>query len=177
MDNTFSIYHRTSRQILRDLVYFTSGFLIPERGVIYGNPVARRPLHGDLVQRDTVIQISTETAGAHRPRIRGSKAFWYRRIDLASIVPLHSHAPAPTITGYPVDTYSLLPAINEYYGLKLTQNDVERQAYGPAEVAYLVASHASLAFSGRVQLSLSLPDIATVVDTTSIGKFEVVFDE
>ncbi|MBB5409269.1 hypothetical protein HDG34_003210 [Paraburkholderia sp. HC6.4b] len=172
MKPPYSIYHRTSPQILRDLVYFTSGFLLPEQGVIYGKPVAKKPVHGDTIKRDTVIEIGIERGGACSQRIRGRRSFWYRRIDLGLLDPPEAgHEPIP-ITAYPFDTYNILPAINEYYGLKLGQNDVENRVCGPTDVAYLVASSGSLAFSGCKELQLTLPDIASLVDTASIGEFE-----
>ncbi|MGF6604373.1 hypothetical protein P3T23_009128 [Paraburkholderia sp. GAS448] len=172
MKQAFSIYHRTSRQILRDLVYFTSGFLLPEQRVIYGKPVAKGPIHGDKVRRDTVIEIGIERGAACSPRIRGRRSFWYSRFDLGLLDPPEAgHEPIP-ITGYPFDTYSILPAINEYYGLKLRHDDVENRVCGPTDIAYLVASSGSLAFSGCKALQLALPDIASLVDTTGIGKFE-----
>ena len=119
MKQAFSIYNRTSRQILCDLIYFSSGFVLPDREVKFGRPVPEQPLHGDPWRRDTMVEVTMRPTWHDGHRIRGSKAFWYRRIDLASIVPLRAHAPPPPITAYPFDTYSLLPAINGYYGLKL----------------------------------------------------------
>ncbi|WP_233874960.1 DUF7941 domain-family protein [Paraburkholderia adhaesiva] len=172
MKPPYSIYHRTSREILRDLVYFTSGFLLPEQGVIYGKPVAKGPIQGDEVKRDTVIEIGIERGGACNPRIRGRKSFWYRRFDFGLLdSPEAGREPIP-IAGYPFDTYSILPAINAYYGLILRRDDVENQVCGPTDVAYLVASNGSLAFSGCRKLQLALPDITSLVETASIGKFE-----
>lgn len=172
MDNIFSIYHRTSRQIFRDLIYFTSGFEIPECGVTYGKPAAEKPLHGDPHQRDTVTAVSVEAVGAYGRRVRGTKAFWYRRVNLRQLIP-HEPDPEPiAVTAWPVYTWALLDGINRYYGLRLVRGDVVNLAYRPGEPAWLVADPGSLVFTGRARLEFQLPEISSLVDKTSLDGFD-----
>jgi hypothetical protein len=163
MKPLFSVYGRTSREILRDLIWFTSGFALPERDVSFGRPVPTKTRRIDPLRCDMKVVVTIHPTEWGNRCFSGSKLLFYRRIDLGSIRPLRAYEAVP-IPGFPFDLWSILPAINRWSGLKLEKEDIDNHVYGQEDVAYLVASHLSLAFCGRVRLNVVAAEVAKPVD-------------
>ncbi|WP_233874220.1 DUF7941 domain-family protein [Paraburkholderia adhaesiva] len=159
--------------------------MLPECGIGFGKPVQNRPLRGDALKCNTRVTVTIYGMeegkrcdegygdGRREEPLRGSRTFWYRRIDLRLVAASRVRRPAVPIAGYPSRTHELLDEINRYYGLKLEEEDVENLVYQPGETAWLVASPASLVFTGRTRLDLARPAITSLVDITSLGGFDV----
>jgi hypothetical protein len=152
-------YNKPAEQILRDLIFATNGFLVPPQGILFGNPIAQTPLTGDRYQRDTVITIEADPAMPWQ-QLTGTQTLLYKRVNLADFLPAANASggtvvPIP-ITAYPTDIWTLLPLINAYYGLQLTQADVLNTPIpAPVWPITMTANPASPAFSGSVVLNIA----------------------
>lgn len=160
-------FNKPAEQILRDLIFATNGFLVPAEGVLFGTPVAVTPLLGDRQQRNTTITIEMD-ASMPWQNLTGLQTLMYKRPSLADFVPVQSPVMPIVIASYPVTIWELLPQINAYYGLQLTEADVLNTEYdAPVYPIVMYAAPGSVAFTGSVVLNVQ--GVIAPVPPTSDG--------
>jgi hypothetical protein len=154
MRKTFFNYNKPAQQILQDLIFAANGFMLPDTGVTYGVPVAITSPQGRYSTLNSAIKVSIP----YQPGAQywGEKTFFYSRMDLANITAACNAMPI-VVASYPTDTYTLLPQINAYYALQLSQADVENTVYeNSAQSFIMTAQTTSLIFIDAVNFTASV---------------------
>lgn len=150
---TFFNYNKSSALIFRDLIFYTNGFWLPLTGVSYSAPVQVTTGSGATAYLNTAITVEIDY-GPGVPNY-GSKTFFYGRVSLATMAPVPGAQPI-VITSYPITAWELLPLINAYYGLQLTEADVLDTVYASPDGPFiLTAAPGSLVFTGTLVLPIA----------------------
>jgi hypothetical protein len=151
---TFFNYNKPAVDILRDLIYATNGFMLPATGVLYGTPLVVTPLVADPYQRDTVIEVSMDPSVPYQPWT-GHRTVLYKRLSLANMVLPMGVTPIQ-VAALPTTTYAMLAVINAYFGLQLSEADVQNTTYTEANAFLLSAAPGSLAFEGSLDITTAV---------------------
>jgi hypothetical protein len=153
----FFNYNKPSVDILRDLIYASNGFMLPASGVLYDTPLAVTPLVADRYQRDSVIKVQMDPTVPYQ-QWRGHRTFLYKRLNFADLIPNVPWNVTPTpipITTYPTNVYALLPQINAYYGLQLTEADVLNTSFASSAATFqMTAAPGSVSWEGTTYLPI-----------------------
>lgn len=154
---TFFNYDKPSQEIIRDLIFYVNGFMLPETGVTYGAPAA---FAGPDTGYFSYLNTSVEVSIAYQPYVPnyGKRTFFYSRLNLGNAYPVTNPTPI-VVASYPTDTYTLLPQINAYYGLQLGESDVLNTPYANAATDFLVTA----AVTSLVWTPASALDVTTSV--------------
>lgn len=150
---TFFNYNKPTEELLSDLIFATNGFRLPTTGVTYGTPVSTITSTSAASQPNTSITVSIAwTQGIQN---WGEQTFYYMRPTLANQIGVAGAQPI-AINSYPIDAWTLLPQINAYYGLQLTQADVLDTFYTSSAGPFiLTAAPDSLIFTGSISLPIA----------------------
>ncbi|WP_144106744.1 hypothetical protein [Paraburkholderia sp. BCC1886] len=146
--------NKSAQDLLRDRIFHSNGFLVPKTGMLYGVPKAVTPLPADVYERDTVIRVSVDPTVPFQ-RYRGEKCFLYKRTDLSTLTAVSSTPTPIAVASYPTTTYALLVQINAYYGLQLTEDDVQDITYASSLSPIMAATTTSLNYTGNLTLNLT----------------------
>lgn len=161
---------RSSMQIFRDLVYFSTGYRLPEEAIVV--TVEPNPYQSsDVLGRNTVAttMMPTKQSAYRTGNTTGNKTVTYSRYDLSVIKPRWDrYFDAPQ---QDTSTHAILDQINQFFDTCFTDQDLEDL---PIEAArfnlILKASEHSVAWVGQYG---SVPQLSTYLPVKKLSGFTV----
>lgn len=160
LDRMHMRYRKPSDQIVRDLIFYNTGYILPEEAK-FGTLEAEEPNPSDPLGRDTKLMVYIPQDVYSKSS--GGRWLYYRRLDLSKLEK-QSQSELTSHT-FPFSTYAILEQINLLYNIDLNQDDVQDTAYTDSTQPYkLMAKPGSLAWQGTLVLDVNVTSLPPLVD-------------
>lgn len=166
-------YKKPSEEIIRDLIWFSNGFRVPNDVVTFGNPVSFTPYPGDSIRRDTRVTLTGKITNTRY--FQGSTTVFYRRLTFQELTVLDNKP--IVVTNFPFTTWQILDQLNERYGIMLEKSDVFNIVYETMEGPFkVVARPESLVWQGELDLTDVVFENLDLLKVTDLSGFQEVDD-
>lgn len=150
-------YSKSSEEIVNDLIYHTNGIILDIGKVKFGDPTEYTIIPVDTL--DDIVRntkVSIQALGSSRRAFRGESIVFYRRLDLNW---LESDYEPFDLNVTQIYSKELIPFLNLYYGLKLSENDILNELITKDDKPYKVKAHPnSLVWIGETKVNLRFAD-------------------
>jgi hypothetical protein len=159
LDRMTMRYRKPSEQIVRDLIFYTLGYVLPPEAA-FTQLEAYEPVAEDPLKRDTKVLVYIPDHVYSRSH--GARWIKYRRLDLGLLE--KQGQGQLTAHTFPFSTYDILDQINLLYNIDLSHDDVQDVAYVDSTQPYkLIAKPGSLAWQNTLVLDVAVPSLPNLV--------------